>query len=189
MMKTTLLAALMAVAATAAAGCGCDGKVETVQEVHCARSGSVQVVSPTFFALPATVGPIQAQSCLTPSGLCDGAGNVVFGMPGPGADGHTFGLRIRVQPGAAPGTHTLTGNETAAISIESYLYEPNYLGMLLVRSGALVLQRNDAGGLAGTFALEGETEDGQHQVSLTGGAFDVSACAIEPRTYCFSTQS
>ena len=183
------LAGLLALS-VAAAGCGirdCGGKEEIVkEEVVCESSGAVRVASPTL-ALPETIGLSWATPCLTASGACDGPATAAFA-------GHnstsTVTVSIDVAPTVVPGTYALTGNGTAEIVVEVDVSSAadGYPLSGVVRSGELRIQRNDAGGFAGTFAFEVETGFGHH-VSLTGGGFDLHDCELESQTYCLSSET
>jgi hypothetical protein len=185
--RKVVFAALLALSTAAVAGCDdgvCDAGTVTVQEVHCGHTGAVQVTSPTF-ALPATADAVQAVSCLDTAGTCGAPARVEFAAYGtPGTN--SIALDIEVAPGSAPGTYGLDGNETGPVTITGYLNSADYPrgGTLVVLSGQVVITGNDAAGFAGTFAIEGETEDQLHRVSLTGGRFQAGGCAVEPHTYC-----
>ena len=185
--RNVVLAALLALSTAAVPGCDdgvCDAGTVTVQEVHCEYAGAVQVTSPTF-ALPATADAIQAVTCLDTAGTCGAPARVLFATDSR-TNTNSFVVDIQVAPGAAPGTYSLNGNETGPVKITSYLLSADYHqgGTLVVLSGQVVITGNDAVGFAGTFAIEGETEDQLHRVSLTGGGFHAGGCAVEPHVYC-----
>jgi hypothetical protein len=137
------------------------------------------VLSPTF-AVPSTAQVTQSVTCLTPSGSCDAAARALFLTRG---SGNYLTLQIDVAPTIAPGTYALTANVAAGISIAAQLQNTGN-PVLIVRSGELVITQNDAARFSGTFAIELDTADGMHDVSLTNGSFDVEDCAIQPHEYC-----
>jgi hypothetical protein len=178
---TIMIAALALALATGASGCDlCDGERRTLQEVSCAHAGSVQVVSPTC-AVPSTAQVTQGATCLTPAGTCDAAARALFLTPG---SGNYLVLQIDVAPTIAPGTYALTANDAAGISIAAQLENTGGDPVLIVRSGELAITQNDAVRFSGTFAIELDTADGMHHVSLTNGSFDAEDCAIGPHEYC-----
>jgi hypothetical protein len=152
--------------------------------IECRAEGGAQVSSPTL-ALPATVAPgFGATTCLQVDLTCSGESVVAFGSTGQGGDGNVyFGLRIPASD--APGTYPLTS--------DSERFRPglatdgvSYTGDLTVTSGTLVVTRNDAAHFAATFAVELETTDGLHRVSLSNGAISVGFCTRVTRSGCWA---
>ena len=171
---------------------GCDSDLECPSDltktnqtaVECQANGGVQVASSTL-ALPATAVPGSgATTCMQADSTCGGDAVIAFKSPGNPSDGFVqFGLRIA--PGDAPRTYPLVGDSR---QLESALVSNglSYTGNLVVTAGTLVLTRNQASGLDATFDAHLQTTDGQHQVSLTGGALHIGPCQVVTRPACVS---
>jgi hypothetical protein len=178
--------------AAAAAAAGCDGvdcpansTAMATTNVECTAAGGAEVSSLTL-GLPRTVVPGGgATTCMQLDSTCGGEAVIVFASPDQRSsdDGYIhFGFRI---PAAdAPGAYGLAGGTTRfgpALASDGV----SYTGDLIVKSGTLIVTRNDASNLDATFAVELETTDGQHEVSLTRGAIHVGSCARVTRTACW----
>ncbi len=144
--------------------------------------GSVRVASSTL-SLPATAVPgVGATTCLAIDQTCSNESVTAFASAGTIGDGSIL-FGIKIAPTDAPGTYPLAG-DTQRFLFPLVNDGVSYASDLTVTSGNLVIIRNDTRDLNATFAVELQTTDGQHQVSLTGGALHISSCRVVTRTFC-----
>ncbi|HEY5452827.1 MAG TPA: hypothetical protein VIQ54_28935 [Polyangia bacterium] len=179
----TLAVALAAAACDGASACPTNSTPVNGTIVECLSTvGSVQVASSTL-SLPATAVPgVGATTCLAIDQTCSNESVTAFASASTiGEGGILFGIRIA--PTDAPGTYPLAG-DTPRFSSPLVSDGVSYTGDLTVTSGNLVIIRNDTRDLNATFAVELQTTDGQHQVSLTGGSLHISSCRVVTRTFC-----
>ena len=182
------LAALLSLTAQAA-GCVCDGQRQDAKFVKCGHLGSVDVSSPTFSLPPAAV-VTSGGSCLLADDTCFGQASVLFDSSGSGSNGiaNALVLGFTVPSIVGAGTHTLVGGATD-VALIATLHQTNADGLvittdLVVQAGALDIHENTGAQFSGTFAMEVDSADGLHHLSLTDGFFNVSPCAIETAQAC-----
>jgi hypothetical protein len=170
------------------AGCDCEGRLANTTFITCGGyNGRSSISSPTF-NLPPTVGVTSGISCLRQDLTCGGNGSVGFRATSRDVQGNELVLSISATPAAGPGTYALI-NEGPDVVIDATIYWEGdvdrtiYNAALIVRSGALVLTRNDTEHFSGTFTMVLEAP-GQHQLSLTDGTFAVGPCSARTEEVC-----
>lgn len=167
----------------------CNDPVD-VPTVMCDAAGSASVMPPDGFALPATVTQVSGINCLAGDGTCSN-GSQFFFQSDTLLNGESFNFGINLPPGQGPGTYAL-GNDRMSPWAYGNLsrsnpandYRDYYYSGLQVRSGTLVVTRNNSSGLRATFDLELETENGEHVISVTRGRVDLSDCGVRTVSTC-----
>jgi hypothetical protein len=149
----------------------CHGTVLHQTTIECHNSGGARLTSPTF-PLPANLAG--AGPCADAPGRC-----VAFSA---GNGSNLLEMRISFWT-LDEGTYSLRGDAPGVSGTISTA--AGYTSPLVARAGALVITERDGEHVAGTFTVHIASEDGQHDIALADGTFDIGGdCRTRDHAVC-----